>query len=640
MNKIVRCTGGRRRFRRGILCGLLAMLAAGSLLCPLSADPYYIADETLAETGTVYRFFIYCVRALPADIETASCIALAAGVLLYFVPRLRPTAAERRMAGCFGILFSIMQILGHSYVTYRNWDAVFATRFTVFRGMVVLAGRTVLASCLVLYGFRLIDRAAGTERGSSPFSAKRFFPAAGLTAVCWLPYYVLFFPGLGNPDTSMQIAWAMHCPTEWLQFSVVRGADIYATNHHPYFTTVLYGLFAKLGLRMGNIGYGVALYCLCQMVLMALALTGVWFYLRQIGLRKRYFKAGLVFTALFPLYPLYAITMLKDTLFSLCCLTFSVLLFEIVRTGGGSLQKNWFCGAVFGNALLVMLTKNQGVYLAAAAAAVCLIFCRRRLRAAAALLLPVLLFQLVWIRLLLPAWNVAPGGKQEVLSLLFQQTARCVTTYPEDVSQEEAAVIRAIIDYDNLPQLYTPNYSDPVKFTYNQDATDEELSDYYRVWLAMFRRHPDAYFQAFVHNIYGSFYLGRETDLSYTDFDNRGSEGYPHLYVEKSQLLERVQPHVKTLLRAVQHLPGIGLLFRIGGYPWAILFIFLDTLRRRRYAWILPEIPAILSVAVLFLAPVSGSYRYAMPLFFMIPFLLCLCLLQDRTASPGADGTG
>lgn len=629
-------TGGKGR--HAAVCCLLSMLAAAGLLCSLSTDPYFIADEALAEKGTVCRFFMYCVRSFSVDVETASCIALAAGILLYFAPRLRFTAAERRMSLCFGILFSIMQILGRSYVTYRSWDAVFATRFTVFRGIVVLAGRTVFSACLVLYGFRLLDHAAKPAQNSSPLSLRRFFPAAGAVALCWLPYYLLFFPGLGNPDTSMQIAWFMHCPTEWLQFSAVRGPDIYATNHHPYFTTVLYGLFAKLGLWMGNVGRGVALYCLLQMLLMALALTGVWFYLRRIGLREKYCRAGLVFTALFPLYPLYAITMLKDTLFSLFCLTFSVLLFEIVRTGGDSLRSGRFCAAAAANALLVMLTKNQGVYIAAAAAAVCLVVCRRRLRTAAALALPVLFFQLVWIQVLLPAWNVAPGGKQEVLSLLFQQTARCVVTYPEDVTEEEAGAIRAVIDYDNLPELYTPNYSDPVKFTYNQDATDEELSAYYRVWLAMFHRHPDAYFQAFLHNMYGSFYLGRETDLSYTDFDNRGAEGYPHLYVEKTALLERVQPTVKTLLRAVQHLPGIGLLFRIGGYPWAILFIFLDTLRRRRYTWILPEVPAVLSVAVLFLAPVSGSYRYAMPLFFMIPFLLCLCLLRETPSAADAAG--
>lgn len=642
MDGTLRHESGRSRLWRLVLCGLLAVLIAESLLCSLSIDPHYTADEALAGRSALFCTLIYCIRSFSVDAGVGFCAALAAFALLYHLPRLRTTALERRLAGCFGALFSFMQLIGWSYANCQNWNALFGTRFTVLRAAIAFAGRTLLSACLVLYAFRLVDRASAKAEGSA-FSPKRFLLAAGLVALCWLPYYILFFPGLGSPDTSMQIAWAMHYPTEWLQYSPVRGEQIYATNHHPYFTTVLFGLFAKFGLLVdGNIRYGVALYCLCQMVLTALVLTGVWFYLRRIGLPAKYCKAGLVFTAFFPLYPLYAITMLKDTLFSLACLTFSVLLFEIARSRGESLKKNWFCALLFLDALFVMLTKNQGVYFAGAAAVVCLIFCRRRLRAAAALLLPVLLVQLVWIRILLPAWNVAPGGKQEVISLLFQQTARYVVTYPEDVTEEEAAAIRAVIDYDALPELYKPHLADPVKFTYNQDATAEEMSAYYRAWLQMFRRHPDAYLQAFLHNMYGGFYLEHETALSYTDFDNREGVNYPDLYVAMTPRLQRAQPVVQILLRAVQHLPGLGLLFCIGFYPWVILFVFLDTLRRRQYVEILSQLPAILSVAVLLPAPVSGSYRYAMPLLFMIPFLLGVRLLPgqggERRAAPRGTG--
>lgn len=637
MNRAVEHIGGGSRCRRLVLCGLLAVLIAESLLCTLSIDPYYTADEALAGRSTLYCVFIYCIRSFSVDAGAGGCAALGAFALLYGLPRLRATAAERRLAGCFGALFSLMQLIGWSYAQYQSWNALFGTRFTMLRAAVVFAGRTLLSACLVLYAFRLADRLA-VKAEPSRFSLRRFFLAAGLVVLCWLPYYILFFPGLGNPDTSMQIAWALHYPTEWLQYSPVRGPQIHATNHHPYFTTVLFGLFAKFGLLVdGNIRYGVALYCLCQMLLTALAMTGIWFYLRRIGLHAKYCRIGLVFTAFFPLYPLYAITMLKDSLFSLACLTFSVLLFEVVRSRSQCLKKAGFCALLFLNALLVMLTKNQGFYFAAAAAVVCLLLCRRRLQAAAALLLPVLLYQFVWMQVLLPAWNVAPGGKQEVLGLLFQQTARYVVTYPEEVTEEEAGAIRAVLDYDALPELYKPHLADPVKFTYNQDATDEEMSAYYQAWLQMFRKHPAVYVQAFLNNIYGSFYMKHETALTYTDFDNREGVNYPDLFVAMTPRLEAAKPIAETLLRAVQHIPGIGLLFCIGFYPWVILFVFLDALRKKRYADILSQLPAILSVAVLFLSPVSGSYRYAMPFSYMIPFLLSVRLLPGP-GLPGCPG--
>lgn len=628
---------GRRPVWRAAGLVSLSMLIALSLTCSMSIAPRYVADDSLAGYGALQRFLIYCSRSFSADIGVASCLGLGAGFLLWGVSRLRPTGAERRLAGVFGGLFAFVQVLGRSYADNQNWNAVFGTRFTLFRAAVVFAGQGLLCACLALYAFRLMDRAVGEELEKPAFDRKRFLLAAGLTALCWLPYYVLFFPGLNNPDTSMQIAWALHYPTDWLQFSPVRGEGVYATNHHPYFTTLLFGLFARIGLALGDIRWGVALYNLLQLLLTAGIMMGIWFYLRQIGLKRRIFRGGLIFTALFPLYPLYAITMLKDTLFSLFCLTLSVLLFEIARTKGECLKRNRFCILLFCNAWLVMLTKNQGVFFILGAGLACLVCKGVRGRTAASLLLPAALFQVVWMGILLPWWNVAPGGKQEALGLLFQQTARCVLTYPEDVTPEDEDAIRAILDYDRFDVLYEPMQSDSIKFTFNQDATDEQMSDYYRVWFRMFLRHPDAYVQALISNVYAGFYLQHETPLSYTHYDNQVVVDYPELCIPTPPLLARLEPAIQMALRAVQYLPGIGLLFRIGGYPWVILFVFLDALRRKRYALILPQLPSILTVAVLFLSPVSGSYRYAMPLTCAIPFLLAAGLLPVWRCGGGSE---
>lgn len=624
---------GKRSWKL-LLTAAAAIWIAESLTCSLSVGPFYTADPALAGRSGAFRFLVYTVRSFSVDVGVSSCLALAAGALLHGLSRLRATKAERALAGCFGALFALMQLLGRSYADDRTWDAVFGTRFVLFRAAVVFAGRALLAACLVLCAFRLLDRVAGGDPAAAGVSPRRFFLAAGLVVLCWLPYYCAFFPGLSNPDTGMQIAWALHYPTEWLQYSPIRGEGIYATNHHPYFVTLLFGLFARLGLALGDIAWGVALYCLGQLLLTAAVMTGVWCYLRRLGLPRGIFRGGLIFTALFPLYPMYAITMLKDSLFSLACLVFSVLLFEVVRTRGEALRRNWSCALLFCSALLVMLSKNQGVYFVAAAGVLCLLSCRRRARAAAALLAPVLLFQAVWLQMLLPAWNVAPGGKQEVLGPLFQQTARYVATCPEDVTEEEAEAIRAVIDYDHLPELYDPTLADPVKFTYRQDASDEELSAYYHAWAQMLRRHPDIYLQALLNNIYGGFYLHHETALTYTGFDNRETAPYPELCVHPSPRVEAAGTVARVLLSGVQHLPGIGLLFRIGFYPWAILFLFLDVLRRRQFPQILAQLPAILSVAVLIVAPVSGSYRYAMPMIYAIPFLLSLRLLPGGGEAP------
>ena len=54
------------------------------------------------------------------------------------------------------------------------------------------------------------------------------------------------------------------------------------------------------------------------------------------------------------------------------------------------------------------------------------------------------------------------------------------------------------------------------------------------------------------------------------------------------------------------------------------------------YAQLLAQLPAILSVAVLLVSPVSGSYRYAMPMIFLLPFLIGLRLLPGPSAPTAA----
>ena len=609
------------------LCAVLAVWITVSLTGSMSIAPYYTADPALNNYNGLLRLFIYFSRSLSPDRTLVFALTLLIGMGLYQLPKLHATAKETVLAGIFGALFSLMQMIGRSYVENGSWGALVGSKFVLFRALVFLTGKAIFAACLALCAFRLFDRFRGCDK--AVLSKKDFFLAAGLILLCWLPYYLLFYPGMGNPDTGMQIAWALHYPTEWLQYSAVRGPEVYATNHHPYFLTVVFGLFAKLGLALGDISHGVAVYCLLQLTLTAAVMTGVWFYLRFIGLNGRIVKAGLVFTALFPLYPLYAICMLKDPSFTLSSLVLTVLLFEIARSGGSALKNKWFCAAVFVASLLVMLTKNQGVYLVAGAAVLCLIFCRNRIRAIISLLIPVLLFQFLWLQVLLPAWNVAPGGRQEAIGWMFQQTARYVVTYPEDVTEEEADIIRAVIDYDALPELYRPTLADPVKFTFHQDCTDEELSAYYQVWGQMFRRHPDAYVQAILNNVYGSFYLEHYSILTYTGFDNRETAPYPELQIHPSPRVEKIQILLPRIMDFAQLLPGVGLLFSVGFYPWLVLLVFLDALRKKQYALLLPQSLMILSVGVLLLSPANGSFRYAMPFPFIMPFLLSLCLLDE-----------
>ena len=116
MREMVKRPGGHRA-RRIVGSILLAVLMAESLLGTLSIDAHYVADEALAGRSTLFRTMIYLIRSFSVEPGIGACVTLGGFALLYFLPRLRATGLERGLAACFGVLFTIKQLIGWCYDT-------------------------------------------------------------------------------------------------------------------------------------------------------------------------------------------------------------------------------------------------------------------------------------------------------------------------------------------------------------------------------------------------------------------------------------------------------------------------------------------------------------------------------------------
>jgi hypothetical protein len=369
------------------------------------------------------------------------------------------------------------------------------------------------------------------------------------------------------------------------------------------------------------------------MILMALTMTGVWCYLYQIGLPNRYRKTGLVLTTLCPLFPMYALCMLKDSAFAIYCVIVTLLLCELVRTKGAVLKKKSFCIGLFFANLMLMFTRSQGVYILCVVVVIALIIYRKFWKQViAAMLVPVLLFQLVWIQILLPAMNVAPGGKQEALGVLFQQTARYMNEYPDEVTEEEKEAIGKILDYDLIQKRYDPELADGVKFTFNQDSTSEDMKAYLSVWFKMFWKHPGCYVQAVLNNCYAFFYISRSSTMYYDSYFNKTKAYWTDegLYVENSNMTVETD-HTSAAIEALYRwFPFTGTLANTGIYSWIVLFFCIMMIRKKQYGFLFAGLIAILSVGILLIAPANGNARYIMPLSCLTPLMAGLCLLKSE----------
>ena len=75
--------------------------------------------------------------------------------------------------------------------------------------------------------------------------------------------------------------------------------------------------------------------------------------------------------------------------------------------------------------------------------------------------------------------------RRKCFSLPFQQTARYVKEYGDEISEEEREIIAKVLDYDSLAEIYEPMTADPVKTTYRSGSAGD-LTAYFKVWLKEF----------------------------------------------------------------------------------------------------------------------------------------------------------
>lgn len=348
--------------------------------------------------------------------------------------------------------------------------------------------------------------------------------------VLWTPWYIANFPGAAYWDTYYQI---FQVYPENHPIAVIPWGDAYdrtltdawLVDHHPIVVTMIYGAFGWVSDQLtGNWMAGVAIFTAIQGILHCIAFTSAVAYLRRIGCSPALCFVAYLFFALMPFVPTWAMCMVKDSMFGLLYVPYFMMLIEIVRTRGHFLTKRshfvWFVVL----AVVMCITKKQAIFVIVATSLIgFIVFWWRRRKdatekpakdaaekpakdparttcwafawqAIASLVVLIVLFPMI----LFPALNIEQGGKQEVLGPLFQQTARYIVDYGDEVTDDEREAISAVLDYDKIAKDYTFNFEDSVKYRYNIDATNDDLLRYLGVYVTQGFKHPDAYFGAWM----------------------------------------------------------------------------------------------------------------------------------------------
>ncbi len=438
--------------------------------------------------------------------------------------------------------------------------------------------------------------------------------------VCWLPYLIVYMPGLLNYDTINQVNDFFDGVSS-VPFGFVGGQEevtVLLNAHHPVFVTVIFGLFIKLGMLFGSVSYGITIYIVAQMILAAVVMGYIIRNLDRISGRKPVLKTALaVFFALCPVIPFYVCIMLKNSLHSILALLYIFYYLEMAMDDRELTGKEKVLFIVL--SVLLALTQNTGVYLVVLSA-IPLVIKKSSNRpavlggAVAAFLLMVIILP----NIIYPALNIFPGGKQEMLGTFFQQTARYARDYPEDLTAEDVEVISEVLDYDELINNYTFDTSDNIKATYNLHATGKELSAYFGMWLKHGLKHPDSYFRAILPICGNFFAMGIRIGI----FDHIPTQEGVFEGVNQARS-EGLYTAVSDTYYYFSDFPIIGIIFNNALYalliPFYCIYVNMTGSRKKNLTY---SVPFIVNILFLIMSPM-GYARYALTLIFASPLLLC-----------------
>lgn len=584
---------------------LLSAVAAFSLHCGFAPVPAAAGSTALA--GLFGR-----ISATFANFGLVDLIAVAAvyAALSYL---------GRRAPGFGGWAFALAAVMALSYTVSRSFfetDSLGFFTAGVYQRCLsafCVAGYTVLFYAALRLCFLYAEGDMPRRPGVRAENIGRL--GFALILLCWLPHIIVNYPGnIGyDPVTQLRQYFGV---TGWSSTS-------------PPLNTLLIGSLLSLGGKLVDNNFGIFLYILLQTLVGALCFSLAMEKLYKLGASLRLCAAGLLFYALLPLWGVSAAWYQKDLMYTELAVLILAELAELISRRELSARR------AAGLAALVLLAtqlRHNGIYEFLPVLLALTLYLkggdRRRMAAASA---SVLALYLGVTRLLLPALGVGESSAGELYGIPFQQTARYVQCFPEDVTEYEREVIDSVLDYDKLDQ-YRPRIVDDVKNTYRGDA--DKLGEYMRVWFAMGKRHPAVYAEALLNKCFG--YLA-PVEENLEALLKREEQGF---LTQRGISQVFAGPALDTydeLVVAGVYLPLLRYLYMPGFYTWLALACAALLLKDRKRAALLLFIPGLVTLIICIGSPLHNAIRYELPLVGSAPLLIGWTRIHvsGRSGAPG-----
>ncbi len=451
-----------------------------------------------------------------------------------------------------------------------------------------------------------------TDKKRCKSKFKILFITLGIILLCWAPYYLSYFPGGIFSDTTNSLAQAIGV----MEFN----------NHNPILYSLILKVFIFIG---GNIQRGMELFTIFQVLGMAVSLAYFVQWLYNKNVKMSYIILVIIYFSLFNLFPLYAVSIWKDTPFSIVLFLYTIELANIILSKGKTLSNIKTIIIYLLLASLVILLRNNGIYIVTVITLVLIIGYNKALKK------QIKLFKISAISCLLalvfiegPVFNYMNMNTEfvENLGVLIQQIGY-VTSSEGKISNKEKEVINNIIPITILKENYTPLIVDSIKWheSFNNQYLEEHKKEFFKTWFTIFLKNPRQYIDAYLLNTLGFWNMNKE------DFAGAyvnptmwgGTDNVSNVY--QKDLIYNIFNH--SIREYIYPKKALNSAF----FLYLTLVALLFVIKKQSYKKIIIFLPSLLTwLTIMVAVPLAFSFRYTYILILNLPLLFIIQVLKEK----------
>lgn len=300
--------------------------------------------------------------------------------------------------------------------------------------------------------------------------------------ICWLPYFILLYPGYVNPDANWQISQLF--------------AGKFNT-HHPLLTT-FYMYFIPFYYKLSNNGIlTIALYVIFfQMLPLSFVYAYIINKLNNIYvINKNVIIFLILFVALYPANPIVSIIIEKRVLFIIFILLFFMKLIEILENKELlKSKKNIIQLIILG--IVLSLTRNNVIYALFFTLPIMLFFAKKYSKYILLSFAGIFIGYIILNTAMIKLTNASKGQFRESMSMPMQQIARVYKYNKNTLDENDIKFIEKMMNKKDTLNSYHPKLSDHIKGGANSSffKTKEFIAGYINLGL----KYPETYLNSFL----------------------------------------------------------------------------------------------------------------------------------------------